>query len=129
MQNFEQGPLGPGDIKPDKSEPELDLDSEGLDTHPEEIRQSTRMDELKKDIERQYQEKLLKLEKYKEQIMHEFSLTPDDFERELKSGHSADESLDQLIQSFYKKRDQIEQDKKDAIEGLRQRLKEEMDEI
>jgi len=113
----------------DKSESgaelDLNLDIEG----PDPLHQETRMDTKERQIQELYEARIKKLEEYEQQIMHEFGLKPEDFKGELKRGESSDEDLDQLLQAVYKKREEIEQDRKEAIQGIRQQLKEEIDEI
>lgn len=138
MNNPEKGSRKPEDeipqqeqSNPDLSESgaELDLNLEGPDTHPEETRSETRMDTMEKEIEQRCQERLLKLKQYEDQIRHEFGLKPADLDSELKKGESADEDLDVLLQAIYKKREEIKQDREEAIKGLMQQLKEGIDEI
>lgn len=118
-----------GSQEPEEQNPqqeELVLEELG---EPRDNRLETRMDVMKKEVEDAYQKRLEQLQAYEEQVRKEFNLSEEDFKNQLKAGESENKDLDVVLQEIYKKREEIEKDKEDAIAGLRQRLKEEISDL
>lgn len=92
-------------------------------------RTETRMDELRLEIENRYHKRMDELVKCGDLVKKEFGLDQETFEKEMRAGQSSTEVLDALMHALYKKGEEIDEERKRAIESLRKKLKEEIEAI